>query len=199
MTEREWLASLDPMPMLAFLTTIGTPSERKLRLFAVACSRRIWDRIDDLSRAAVETAEQFADGKASADQLRAARLACKSAGDNASWYSAVSNAAIAARNAALSAQAAFDNPSERREQATLLRDVFGNPFHSILLDVCWSSSAVIDLARVIYDERCFDRLPMLADALLEARSDSEEILNHCCSEGPHVRGCWVVDLILRKP
>ena len=198
MTEQEWLACHDPMPMLAFLQSAGTPSERKLRLFAAACSRRIWNRIDDLSRAAVETAEEFADGLASSDQLRAARLACKSAGENASWYSALSNAAIAARNAALSAQSAFDTLGECREQAALLRDIFGNPFHSISDDVCWSTTAVVEIAGDIYEKRAFERLPFLADALQNAGCDSVEIIEHARKQAPHTRGCWVVDLILRK-
>jgi hypothetical protein len=54
------------------------------------------------------------------------------------------------------------------------------------------------LAQAIYDERAFDRLPILADALLDAGCDNEELLAHLRSEGPHVRGCWAVDLILGK-
>src|ERR1700732_583186 len=100
MTETDWLASIDPMPMLEFLH--GKLSDRKMRLFGVACSRRIWDQIDVLGRAAAETAEQFADGLVGSEVLRAARLACKSAGQSAAWYAAASSAVIAARNAALS-------------------------------------------------------------------------------------------------
>jgi hypothetical protein len=58
----------------------------------------------------------------------------------------------------------------------------------------------MDLARVIYAERCFDRLPILADALMDAGCDEEDILGHCHQQGKvHVRGCWVVDLMLGKP
>jgi hypothetical protein len=51
---------------------------------------------------------------------------------------------------------------------------------------------------VIYDERAFDRLPLLADALEEACCDDADILGHCRDGGEHVRDCWVVDLVLGK-
>ncbi len=54
------------------------------------------------------------------------------------------------------------------------------------------------LARSIYDDRAFDRLPVLADALEDAGCTDAAILDHCRGPGPHVRGCWVVDLILGK-
>jgi hypothetical protein len=78
MSEEEWLNCTDPQKMLEFLR--GKASDRKLRLFAVACSRRVWDLIDFLGRAAVEAAEEFADGFVGPDDLRAARLACQGTG-----------------------------------------------------------------------------------------------------------------------
>jgi hypothetical protein len=54
------------------------------------------------------------------------------------------------------------------------------------------------LARAIYDDHAFGRMPILEDALRDAGCDNEEIMSHCGSDGPHVRGCWVVDLILGK-
>src|SRR5207302_1761008 len=62
----------------------------------------------------------------------------------------------------------------------------------------WSRSDVLGLAQGIYEDRAFDRLPLLADALMDAGCDEEEILTHCRSDGPHVLGCWVVDLLLAK-
>ena len=50
----------------------------------------------------------------------------------------------------------------------------------------------------MHDDRAFDRLPILADALEDAGCDNADVLAHCRGEGPHVRGCWVVDLILGK-
>jgi hypothetical protein len=62
----------------------------------------------------------------------------------------------------------------------------------------WRTSDTLGLARGIYEDRAFDRLPLLADALMDAGCDDEQILAHCHSPGPHVRGCWVVDLVLGK-
>jgi hypothetical protein len=83
----------------------------------------------------------------------------------------------------------------------LLRDVFGNPFRQPNVDsawLAWNGGMVINLARAIYDAGRFTDLPILADALEEAGGGDEAILAHCRGPGPHVRGCWVVDLVLGK-
>jgi hypothetical protein len=82
--------------------------------------------------------------------------------------------------------------------AELLREVFGNPRRPCVLDPRWLTANVVDLARVIYLERSFDRLPILADALMDAGCENEAILGHCRSGDVHVRGCWVVDLLFGK-
>jgi hypothetical protein len=195
-TETEWLSSSDPQKMLAFLRDRGA-SARKLRLFAVACSRRAWPRIDDLGRAAVELAERFADGRAGAEQLRAARLACKGSGGQSSWYAAVTDPAIAARNAALSALDGAACPDrERPAQADLLRDIFGNPVRPVSLDPSWRTETAVALATRMYESRDFSLMPIMGDALVDAGCEEESILNHCRWSGPHVRGCFVVDLVL---
>jgi hypothetical protein len=83
-------------------------------------------------------------------------------------------------------------------QCTMIREIFGNPFRPATLDPAWRTDTVVALARGIYDDRAFDRLPILADALQDAGCDNDDILNHCRDAGPHARGCWVVDLILGK-
>ena len=88
--------------------------------------------------------------------------------------------------------------AERMAQLALLRDIFGNPFRPVSLDSAWLTSDVLALARGIYDERAFDRMPILADALQDAGCDNDAILTHCRGSEPHVRGCWVVDLLLGK-
>ena len=85
---------------------------------------------------------------------------------------------------------------ELRAQAELVREVFGNPFRPISLDLHWLTSNVVDLARTIYGEQACARLPILADALMDAGCENADILEHCKRTGPHVRGCWVVDLLL---
>ncbi len=61
-----------------------------------------------------------------------------------------------------------------------------------------NGNTVQKIARGIYDDRAFDRMPILADALEEAGCTDIEILNHCRQPGEHFRGCWVVDLLLGK-
>jgi hypothetical protein len=87
---------------------------------------------------------------------------------------------------------------EREQQALVARDIFGNPLRRMTANYRWSTSDVTGLARAIYEGRAFDRLPLLADALMDAGCDNADILAHCRSDGPHVRGCWVVDLALGK-
>jgi hypothetical protein len=205
MTEQDWQTSSDPQAMLDFLQKREKASERKLRLFAVACSRRMWDWIDVLGRTAVDAAENFANGLASPEELRASRLACQGAGGQAAWYAAATNPVIAAHNAARSAQAGVANNaqlgSEAAElvaQAKLLREIFGDPFRPLSVDPSWLTLHVVELAQTIYDDRGFDKIPALADALEEAGCDHQEILAHCRGLKSHVRGCWLLDLILGK-
>jgi hypothetical protein len=84
----------------------------------------------------------------------------------------------------------------RRAQALVVRDIFGNPFRPPGVAPAWRTGTVRALTDDIYAGRAFDRLPILADALEEAGCANADILSHCHSSGPHVRGCWVVDLVL---
>ncbi|MFL5341777.1 MAG: hypothetical protein ACJ8F7_16655 [Gemmataceae bacterium] len=86
-------------------------------------------------------------------------------------------------------------------QAQLVREVFGNPFRPVAIDpdwLTWRDGTAVKLAQTIYDDKRFDIMPILADALHEAGCTNDEILKHCTEPGEHVRGCWVVDLILGK-
>ena len=85
--------------------------------------------------------------------------------------------------------------------SAITRDIFGNPFHPATIApgwLAWNDGAIRKMAQLVYDERTFDRLPLLADALEDAGCTDAAILGHCRGGGEHVRGCWVVDLLLGK-
>jgi hypothetical protein len=97
--------------------------------------------------------------------------------------------------------------SEQQAQVILLRDIFGNPFRPIPFELSWRTNTVISLAWQMYEARDFSAMPILADAIQEVPSarregfagcESADVLDHCRGSDPHVRGCWVVDLVLGK-
>jgi hypothetical protein len=232
LNESKWLTCKDPTPMLVFLR--DKASERKLRLFAVACCRRIWNLIPDKpGREAVEQAERFADGVVGRQQLAKVRRTCSQRSyinrplferDNA-WCAmiavlgSVSNNVMELEVSAMAGAMAYAGfslidapdrsttyPAERqklraeehRYQASLLREIFGNPFRSVTLGPAGLTPAIKSLADAIYLERAFERMPVLGDALEEAGWNSVEVLAHCREPGEHVRGCWLVDALLGK-
>jgi hypothetical protein len=219
-TEAEWLACTEPQTMLEFLR--GKASDRKLRLFAVACCRRAWGSLkDERCRAAVEVAESYADGLTTEAALGSARAAASGVawgeeGRNAAVFAASEDASVAAGvtlyylacDAAnkdsrhVTADAA--RAAARMLLAPLLRDIF-NPFHPVSLSLACLMPQVVALAQAAYDERELPaghldpaRLAVLADALEDAGCTQADILNHLRGPGPHVRGCWAVDLLLGK-
>jgi hypothetical protein len=91
-------------------------------------------------------------------------------------------------------------PGHRRFQAALLRDLF-HPFGPVTLAPGWltaDSGAARNLAAAIYAERAFERLPILADALEDAGCADPDLIGHLRGPGPHVLGCWALDLVLGK-
>lgn len=81
----------------------------------------------------------------------------------------------------------------------ILRDIFGNPFQPVAFSPDWRTDTAIALASQMYESREFSAMPILADALQDAGCDNTDILSHCRDANqPHVRGCWVVDLVLGK-
>ena len=93
-------------------------------------------------------------------------------------------------------------PAVRRpgEEAWLpvIRGVFGNPFRPASFSPQWRTETALILAKLMYESRDFSLMPILADAIQDVGCEQEEILSHCQGGGPHVRGCWVVDLVLGK-
>jgi hypothetical protein len=89
--------------------------------------------------------------------------------------------------------------TERTAQGNVVWCVFG-PADALIpaAEPEWLTTTVLALARLMYESRDFSSMPILADALQDAGCDSDDILTHCRGPGPHVRGCWVVDLILEK-
>jgi hypothetical protein len=251
--ERTWLTCTDPEALLPELH--GVASERKLRLFASACVRRVWDLLERRSRQGVEVAEAYADGRADAWDLIAATQAALEArrqaeahyiqaddeyelhleadepdeggDDGEAGYHAYARLAAAGDRLAVAdaahrllqtppqpAQLArllarvrwlvrqttgISEEAEKARQALLLREVVGNPFRPVRLHPAWlgwADQTVPRLAEGVYEEGAFDRLPILADALEDAGCTCADILSHLRGPGPHVRGCWALDLIL---
>jgi hypothetical protein len=220
MTEQEWDHCTDPDEMLHYLN--GRANDRKLRLFCCACCRRVWDSLaDPKSRSAVGTAERYADGSASPEELAAAERAAEAVAFAAARTREelppdVTQAALAAVGekagaiiwAAWAASGATRAPrEEQQQQCDLLRDLY-NPFHPAALDpawLAWHGGASGKLARAVYDERELPsghldagRLAVLADMLEEGGCSDAVILGHLRGPGPHVRGCFAVDLLLGK-
>lgn len=88
--------------------------------------------------------------------------------------------------------------TEQVAQVVLVHDIFGNPFRPVSMLAEWRTDNARGLARQMYESRDFTAMPVLADALQDAGCADEQLLGHCRGPGPHVRGCWVVDLVLGK-
>ena len=236
MDEQDWLTCTDPRAMLDFL--LDRASERKLRLFACACCRRIWSLLAEAgARQTLETAELFADrlvgdaGRSAARKLAQQATQCRGTtprpqaprwqrrAASAVYYAAARDIRPAVFTTSLMADEAlifkaggyeaFDPETfcaaEHAPRAGLLRDLVGNPFRPIALDFALRTPAVLALAQAAYDNRTLpagtlelDRLAVLADALEEAGCTDADILGHLRGPGPHVRGCFPLDLILDK-
>jgi hypothetical protein len=221
MTEAEWLACANPTPMWWFIE--GAASERRLRLIACACCRRIWHLLtEERSKQCIETAEKLADGMVTREEANQLlyefnKMDRDRVSSGIDEYS-VTRSALISHNSVIRAVPALassfyegagvSREEEARRQTNVVRDIF-NPFRpspplppAVL---AWSDGTVRRLAEAIYEERKMPegtleaaRLAILADALLDAGCEDEDLIQHCRSEGPHVRGCWALDLCLGK-
>jgi hypothetical protein len=218
MTEQEWLAGNDPQLMLDFLFTHPSYSERKMRLFAVACYWQVselqWD--EPLLEAEINAIEQYADGLISRDDLRAVSLAhyrqlFPSEEDSAlriveleadyALQTAEWAAGLARSGGPHGEGRSWPVGTAEAKQAHLLRDFFGNLFRPESIDptwLAWNDQAIPKLARAIYDECRFEDLSIVADALEQAGCTNHDILVHCRDKGEHARGCWLLDLLLNR-
>jgi hypothetical protein len=221
MTEQEWLVT----PRFYDLTHHkSSRNERKRRLLLCACTRRILSFLSDQRFVdAVAGCEAFADSKLDWKGMLALRKAIRKARsdlEKAGALEAQNHAASAvealtakefmsykmACEAARHAVGAHARPAfseacdkEQAQQLRLAHDIFGNPFRPAAFDPAWRSDTALSLAKHIYESRDFAQVPILADALQDAGCDNTDILSHCRDpQQTHVRGCWVVDMILCK-
>jgi hypothetical protein len=213
MTEAEWFATDDAVAMLEFLR--GEATDRKLRLFAVACLRSEVKRIFKPGRAPkrpdVDLAERYADGLVT-DEERAWAWKRREGQREEPWEDPEQEALAAdpffgATRCVQGLRGYYEEAGPksaeelrvvRKAQAALVRDIFGNPFQTIHFDPKRHTPSVTGLAQSMYSLGEFDSMPRLREALLDAGCNIPELLAHCWTSGPHVRGCWVVDFCLGK-
>jgi hypothetical protein len=223
MTEAEWLASSYAEALLEWCG--GASSLRKLRLFACACCRDVWEQL--WSRASwrgIEVAEAFADGLTGPEELERAQSevvsllelypgepiydpvywACRS--NIAEQFFMCLRYSRSTSTCIVSSEAEnFDQKCDEviaahaRTQSRLVREIFGNPFRPVRFDPAWRTDTALTIARQMYDSREFGAAPILADALQDAGCDADDLLNHLRDpHAAHVRGCWALDLVLGK-
>ncbi len=218
MTEGEWRSSNHPAPMLSFLAGRRRTSQRKFRLFACACCGQMVNYLNRFSRKALTVAEGYADGEVTEEKLRFAWQEARRAAQAARRQGRATDEGVALSvtltceldiNLVLSAvrsvaRCEIDSVDPTRladayqKQVPVAFDIFGNPFRPVTFSPSWRTSTAVALASQMYESRDFGVMPILADALQDVGCENEDILSHCRGEGPHVRGCWVVDLVLGK-
>jgi hypothetical protein len=219
MTEQQWCDCDDMKQMVgAVRGTVGTRerfrarvlgsselmvSDRKNRLFNVACCRRIWHLYRRPAvQAAILVGERFADGLADDVELRAALNAIHKERARVLHYSTQGEAVqaagftvtqpdpkwlfLAAHNMKIAvgstvAEAERRAVQEREERAScdLVREILGNPFRQVVLEPVWLTESVCHLALAIYESLSFEDMPILADALEDAGCREARILDHC--------------------
>jgi hypothetical protein len=224
--EQHWETESDPVRMLrawrAALSDSGeqwyfiTAPERKLYLFTAAVCRSLhWLFRHDWHRLAVDFIEETADEESHESLSRDsvwhlhAEAGHPSHPDNPALDAAV-RAALhpsireGSEQVCVHVSAALKSAWGNRTPpapglADLLRDIIGNPFRAVTFSPDWRTSTAVQLARQMYDSRDFAPMPILADALQDAGCEQADVLAHCRDPGAvHVRGCWVVDLVLGK-
>jgi hypothetical protein len=218
-----WATCGEPDAMLDRLLKQDDVSWRQVWLWACACVRRVWSRLTvEPARRAVEVAERFADGQADRRAVENAANAVERVrkGDRGGNRAAARLARVCSpahlfppadvSDAVVDVVGGEDSPeasvAERKVQAGLLRDIFGpHPLHAVTGEVSRITPTVVALAQAAYDERELPsgqldpaRLAVLADALEDAGATDADLLAHLRSPGPHVRGCYAVDLLLGR-
>ncbi len=203
MTEEDWLCCGDPEVMLQFLGEQA--GERKLRLM---CLSEVCPESQGWA-----LAEGLAEGTAS-DADRETHFLSEANDDATAWLGrpdpftvreamAILRTIVGRATYSLTTfhEVTVARRVERARIANLVREVFGNPFglNSILpVWLQWHAGIVWSIAQSIYERRQFQDCPIVADALEDAGCDNADLLNHLRGPGPHVRGCWALDLLLGR-
>lgn len=189
---------------------VEVASERKVRLFGAACCRLIWERLwDDRQRQAVEIVEQLADGEIDDAERSQAYLEVDKMlmRDRRGRPQAPTEhfpviwalAGLLTDPAREGIEDVLRYTRDMNGQIRVYREIFGDPERPAHFCLDWRTDTAIALARQMYESREFSAMPILADALQDAGCDNDDILNHCRDTClTHVRGCWVVDLVLGK-
>jgi hypothetical protein len=192
MTEAEWLTCTHLQKLFRLIES--KVSERKCVLFAVACHYLppVYEPSfsESLKKEAMKltAAADFADRVIDVALLRQL------------WLQLGEDRSLPERGREWAKDRAYhtdwnmQDPLER-DIASLVREVFGNPFRPVVANPSWLTSNVVALAETIYQDRSFSIMPILADALMDAGCNNEDILKHCRQPCEHVRGCWVLDLL----
>lgn len=224
MTEAEWQGCDDLWNMLDYIWDRPV-TQRKPRLFTCACLRCIWTLLAvPWRRQAVELAERYADGEINYSEIESfyaatARPSSYESSDvddavymattpDGLWATAHQGADAASHHSRVITGNPTIEAAIQARHRQLLRDVVGSPFRTVAIDpgwLTWHAGVIPQLAWAIYEDRVLPegtldlaRLAILADALEEAGCNNANILTHLRSPGPHVRGCWCVDLLLGK-
>jgi hypothetical protein len=228
MTEAEWLAATDPAPMMKFLRGRLSDRQSRLLMVRFvhellawhhdAATRAVTSILDRYAEGCFAEKELH-------DALRPFATSCQVLADEGYPWSVqdarplhahVESAAVWLIRRFLPPETTVSNLSDLSVLrlspkdadmldyfqwlvCKMLRDVVGiAAFRPITFEAAWRKPTVVATAESIYAERAFDRMPILADALQDAGCENDDVLAHCRGDGSHVRGCWVVDLLLGK-
>jgi hypothetical protein len=186
MAEAEWLTCEYPSDMLLWLARLEV-SQRKVVLLLVAIHSDGSYEYSVESKRITAGLGHFVEGVISRAEL-----------DSIYLDEGVTNGAPLLFSVENARYSIATTKSARKAACRLIREIFGNPFRPVAFSPEWRTDTAVMLAQQMYDSRDFSAMPILADALQDAGCDNQDILQHCRGDGPHVRGCWVVDLVLGK-
>lgn len=212
MTEAEWLANTCAYDLLMREPLNRTASLRKARLCGLAFCNLVKEKLpNDACRKLLEMMEIYMEGGIKYKDIQVQRRLVENetlsvvgwSSESEKWnlwcWNAIQNVTDRDRGKVMSCLSSSSHlDPDQSASLGLVYDIFGNPFRPVAIDPAWRTSTVLALAQQMYESRDFVPIPILADALQDAGCENDNILNHCRSEGPHVRGCWVVDLLLGK-